>query len=495
MNNNIIVLPVVIPMLAAILAVFGYRSRGWQKIVVGIGIVLNLIVALTIVQTTYLNGMIVLPVGAFPPPFSIVLAVDVFSGIMLVLAGIIAFVTLYYSFLTIDAGRESHFYYPLFALQMMGINGAFVTGDIFNLFVFFEILLISSYILLVLGGEPYQLREGFKYIILNMISGTVFLIGVAVLYSVTGTLNMADIALKVAQAPQKGLLTAVGMTFLVVFGMKGALFPMYFWLPRSYFAPPDAIAALFGALLTKVGIYATIRMFTLIFNFDPGFMHYIILVIAGFTMFLGVLGALSQMDFKRILSYHIISQVGYMVMGLGIFTPLGLVGAVFYIIHHILVKSGLFLCAGVASEVLGSTHLKRLGGLAKTNAGIGWIFFILALSLAGVPPFSGFFSKFVLIQAGMEEQRWGIVIVSLVVSFLTLFSMMKIWRYAFWGTTPEGAKPLTGSAYWKLLPPPAILALCTIVIGLNAEFFLQYVDVAAEQLMHPEIYIQAVLGQ
>lgn len=494
MNNNVVVLPVVIPMLAAIISVFFYKSRQMQKIVTFIGIVASLIVAVFILQQTYLHGMFVLPVGAFPPPFSIVLAADTFSGIMLVLAGIVAFVTLYYSFLTIDKGRESHFYYTFFSLQMMGINGAFVTGDIFNLFVFFEILLLSSYILLVLGGEPYQLQEGFKYIILNMLSGTVFLIAVAVLYSVVGTLNMADIALKVSEAPQKGLLTAVGMVFLVVFGMKGALFPMYFWLPRSYFAPPDAIAALFGALLTKVGIYATIRVFTLIFNYDPGFTHYIILIIAGFTMFLGVLGALSQMDFKRILSYHIISQVGYMVMGLGLFTPWAMVGAIFYIIHHILVKSGLFLCAGVASEVLGTTDLRRLGGLAKTNPAIGWIFLVLALSLAGVPPFSGFFSKFVLIQAGMEIQSWGIVLVSLVVSFLTLFSMMKIWRFAFWGTTPEGAAPLTGAAFWKLLPPPAILMLCTIIIGLNAEFFLQYVTVAAEELMNPQFYIDSVLS-
>lgn len=494
MNNNIIALPVVIPMLVGIITIFFYKSLRWQKITAAIGAGINLIVAFMILQETYLNGMVVLPVGAFPPPFSIVLVADVFGAIMVVLAAIVAFVTLYYSFLTIDTGRESNFYYTLFALQIMGINGAFMTGDIFNLFVFFEILLLSSYALLVLGGEPYQLQEGFKYVILNMISGVIFLIAVAVLYSIVGTLNMADIAVKVAEAPEKGLLTVVGMIFLVVFGMKGALFPMYFWLPRSYFAPPAAIAALFGALLTKVGIYATIRVFTLIFNYDAGFTHYMILLLAGFTMFLGVLGALSQMDFKRILSYHIISQVGYMVMGLGLFTPWAMVGAIFYIIHHILVKSGLFLCAGVASEVLGTTDLRKLGGMAKTNPALAWIFLILGLSLAGVPPFSGFFSKFVLIQAGMEAQRWGIVIVSLVVSFLTLFSMMKIWRFAFWGTTPEGSTPLTGKAYLKLLPPVAILAILTIVIGLNAQFFLKYISVAADQLMNPQIYIKAVLS-
>ncbi|MFA5537216.1 MAG: Na+/H+ antiporter subunit D [Bacillota bacterium] len=494
MNSNIIAMPVVIPMLVGIITIFFYKSLKWQKIVAGLGATINLIIAFVILQETYLNGMIVLPVGAFPAPFSIVLAADVFGAIMVVLAAIVAFVTLYYSFLTIDKGRESHFYYTLFALQIMGINGAFMTGDIFNLFVFFEILLLSSYALLVLGGEPYQLQEGFKYIILNMISGVVFLIAVAVLYSVVGTLNMADIAVKVAEAPEKGLLTAVGMTFLVVFGMKGALFPMYFWLPRSYFAPPAAIAALFGALLTKVGIYATIRVFTLIFNYDAGFTHYMILLLAGFTMFLGVLGALSQMDFKRILAYHIISQVGYMVMGLGIFTPWAMVGAIFYIIHHILVKSGLFLTAGVASEVLGTTDLRKLGGMAKTNPALAWIFLILGLSLAGVPPFSGFFSKLVLIQAGMEVERWGIVFVSLIVSFLTLFSMMKIWRFAFWGTTPEGVTPLRGKAYWKLLPPAAILMVLTIVIGLNAQFFLKYITVAADQLMNPQIYIKAVLS-
>ncbi|MBC7337000.1 MAG: Na+/H+ antiporter subunit D, partial [Clostridia bacterium] len=214
-----------------------------------------------------------------------------------------------------------------------------------------------------------------------------------------------------------------------------------------------------------------IRVFTLIFTFDPGFTHTLILAIAGLTMFLGVIGAVSEMDFKRILSYHIISQVGYMVMGLGLFSPLGLAGAIFYIMHHMIVKSCLFLACGATEEVTGTTDLHKMGGVLKTHAGVSWLFLVPALSLAGVPPLSGFFSKFVLVQEGLGQGRYLIVAVSLVVSFLTLFSMLKIFRFVYWGTPPQGSWPQADKRYYKLLLPVASLAGLSVLIGLCPEWF------------------------
>src|SRR5699024_8083468 len=253
-------------------------------------------------------------------------------------------------------------------------------------------------------------------------------------YSVTGTLNMAHISERVAELEQTGALTVIAILFFIVFASKGALFPLYFWLPKSYFGPPAAIAALFGGLLTKVGIYAITRVFTLICYHETAYTHKTVIVtFVGFTMLFGVLVAVSQFDFKRILSYHIISQVGYMVMGLGIFTPLAVAGAIYYIIHHMIVKTALFLLAGATEQVTDTPALNIMGVLLKTQPILAWMFFISAISLAGIPPFSGFFSKFPIILSGFQEKQYVISGIALLVGLLTLFSMIKIFSYAFWG--------------------------------------------------------------
>src|SRR5699024_2925370 len=293
-------------------------------------------------------------------------------------------------------------------------------------------------------------------------------------YSVTGTLNMAHLSERVAELNQTGVLNSIAILFLIVFATKGALFPLYFWLPRSYFGPPAAIAALFGGLLTKVGIYAIIRVFTLIFYYEPGYTHKeVIVIIAGFTMLFGVLGAVSQFNFKRILSYHIISQVGYMVMGLGIFTPLAVAGASYYIIHYMIVKTALFLLAGATEQVTDTTELKKMGGLLKTHPVLAWMFFISAISLAGIPPFSGFFSKFPIILAGFQEKQYVIAGIALLVGLLTLFSMIKIFSYTFWGEQ-QHSKEQSKRPIGKLLLSIAPLVILTIVLGLAAEPLFQY---------------------
>jgi multicomponent Na+:H+ antiporter subunit D len=363
-------------------------------------------------------------------------------------------------------------------------------------------MLMSSFALMVLGGERAQMEGGVKYVTLNLMSSAIFLTGLGILYGEVGTLNMADLAYKLSLAPNSNLINITAMLFFIAFGIKAAIFPLFFWLPASYHTPPAATSAIFAGLLTKVGVYALIRSFTLFFVQDANFNHQLILILSGLTMVTGVLGAASQFEFRRILSFHIISQIGYMIMGLGLFTRLALAGSVFYLIHHIVVKTNLFLVSGVVNRLKGTYDLKKLGGLYKAYPILALLFVIPAFSLAGIPPLSGFWAKFILIKAGLETSQYLIVATALVVSILTLFSMTKIWNEAFWkkestkvsNPTSSDKVRLSSKSYLSLILPIGLLALITIVIGLYTEPFFELADRAAQQLMNPSEYIHAVLG-
>ncbi|TSB46802.1 Na+/H+ antiporter subunit D [Alkalicoccobacillus porphyridii] len=491
--NNILILPVLIPVFMGALLILFQKKPMVQRILSSITVLLTLAISVYLAILVYQRGILTLEFGDWQAPFGIVFVADLFATFMVVLSSLIGAICLFYGFTTLSKKREAYFYYPFYLFLLTGVNGAFLTGDLFNLFVFFEVMLIASYILIVFGGTGYQLRESFKYVIINVFGSILFLVAVAYIYGVTGTVNMAHLAQRTAEIGQTGALQVGAIILLIVFAMKGALFPLYFWLPRSYYGPPAAVAALFGALLTKVGIYAIIRVFTLIFNQDVSFTHTLILILAGLTMFFGVLGAVAQYDFKRILAYHIISQVGYMVMGLGLYTKLAIAGAVYYIAHHIIVKAALFLLAGVTQHVTGTTDLKKMGGLLKTHPLLAWMFFISAISLAGIPPLSGFFSKLPLILDSMTTGHYIIGGVALLVGLLTLFSMLKIFIYVFWGKqthTEEQAKIST----WRLLLPIMPLVALSIILGFAAEPIFTYSLEVAEQLLSPDDYINAVLG-
>ncbi|QQK75785.1 Na+/H+ antiporter subunit D [Salicibibacter cibarius] len=492
--NSLLIVPIVLPAIIGAILVFFAKFQRMQRVISAVAMITILSASIWLAIAVYNEGIMTMNMGDWPIPYGIPLVADMFATVMLLLSAIVGVCCLFFAFRTIHPDREKFYFYPFYFFLLTGVNGSFLTGDLFNLFVFFEVMLIASYILIVHGGSGFQLRESFKYVTINVFSSMFFLAGVAYLYAATGTLNIADLGVRVAELDQEGVLNVVAVVLLFVFAMKGALFPLYFWLPDSYTGPPAAIAALFGGLLTKVGIYAIIRMFTVVFNHDPTFTHNLILFIAGATMFFGVLGAVAQYNFKRILSYHIISQVGYMVMGLGIFTPLALAGAIYYIVHHIIVKTALFLFAGISEKITGTNDLKQMGGLLKTHPTFSWMFFITAISLAGIPPLSGFFSKFPLILSGMQEERYLITAVALLVGLLTLFSMIKIFSFAFWGrqkhTEPQ-AKIKTGS----LLLSTAPLVALTIILGLMAEPIFSYSLEIAEELLDPAVYIESVLEE
>ena len=493
------VLPIILPLATAAISIFFQGSPRIQRRLGTLGMAALLATALLLLQTVWREGILVVQVGSWPAPFGISLVVDLFSAIMLVMSALMGLTIAVYSLADIDGPREAAGYHPLLHLLLMGVCGVFLAGDIFNLYVWFEVMLVASFALMALGGERTQLRGSITYVLLNLVSSALFLSAVGILYGVTGTLNMAHLVGRLATAPPF-IVTTLAILFLAAFGIKSALFPLFFWLPASYHTPPAPVSALFAGLLTKVGIYALIRVFTLLFTQDVAFTHSLILVISGLTMVTGVLGAVAQHEFRRILSFHIISQVGYMVMGLGLFTPLALTGSIFYIIHHIIVKTNLFLVSGVAFRLRGSFELKELGGLCHTAPGLSLVFLVAAFSLAGVPPLSGFWAKLILIKAGFDSQAYLIAATALLVGLLTLFSMTKIWGKAFWGDPPSETEAdqnpqLARSALRRYYLPMVTLTLLTVGIGLLVEPVYLLSSRAAEQLLDPSAYVRAVMKE
>jgi multicomponent Na+:H+ antiporter subunit D len=489
-------LPILIPLAAGSLSLIFWRSRMLQRGISVVGTAALLISSIVLLLHVYSDGIQVMYTGSWPAPFGIVLVADLLSAIMVLLTGITGLATAIYSLATISKKHEHYGYYPLMHLLLAGVNGAFLTGDIFNLYVWFEVMLVASFALLILGGERAQMEGAIKYVTLNLVSSAIFLSAIGLLYGLTGTLNMADLASKLADHQDNPMVQVVAMLFLIAFGIKAGAFPLFFWLPASYHTPRVAVSSLFAGLLTKVGVYALFRVFTLIFPLENSLAQDLLLVIAGATMLVGVLGAAAQFEFRRILSFHIISQIGYMIMGLALFTPLALIGGVFYIIHHIIVKSNLFLISGLVYRLQGSYDLKQLGGLWRSHPLVGVLFLIPALSLAGLPPLSGFFGKFIVIRAGVEVENWWLVGVALLVGLLTLYSMIKIWAEVFWKEMPEGAAAPAQQRSGTVLMVGTIvwLAALTVLIGIAAEPVYLLAESTAAQLLDPNTYVQAVLG-
>lgn len=490
---NSIALPLIVPFALAIL-LLATRSDKLSRWIGPLGSIAMLLVALFLNYQLQQQGVISLNTGGWIAPFGIVLVVDHLSSLMLIVSSVIAFViSLYANQNLSDEIPLSRFYFFFFTLNM-GVNGAFITGDVFNLYVWFEVMLISSFVLITLGKKKEQLEGGIKYLALNIIGSMLFLAGLGLLYGKTGTLNMAHLAEILKNDHQAALMNPSSVLFFVAFGIKAAVFPLYFWLPSSYHTPDITISSLFAGLLTKVGVYTLIRFFTLFFVQDQAFWHNLLLIVAGLTMVSGGMAAASYYETRRILSYHIISQIGYMIMGLGIFTPLAIAGAIFFTIHNMIAKTGTFIAAGLIAKIKGTYELKDVGGLYKQNPLLAILFIIPAFALAGFPPISGFFAKFMLLKAGIESGQYLITAVALLTGFLTLYSMIKIWNEAFLKKQPEAN---TVTTHVKLsfadYLPLAILAAASLLMGIFASPIFEYVMEAGNQLFEPSEYIKAVL--
>jgi len=446
------------------------------------------------------NGVQVVIIGGWMAPWGIAFVADRLTCIMLALSSTLGLLVQIYSFWTVTEQQQRYFFYPLMQAMLLGVNWSFITGDVFNLFVAYEVMLMASYGMMMVGASPAQVRQALKYIAINGVGSTLFVVGCGVVYATVGTLNMADLAARTAEitGQRAGMVTAASMLFLLVFALKAAIFPLFYWLPDSYPVVPPGINGYFAGILTKVGVYSLLRVFVLCFRQEGHeFALDVLLFLSGFTMLLGVLGAMCRWDIRRILSWHIISQVGYMVMGIGLagspdarVVQLAVAGTIFYVVHHIVVKSCLFLVGGIAERVSGSQQLKEMGGVLDLAPGVAGLFIVAAFSLAGMPPFSGFLSKLVLAQAGLAGGNYVVVFVAVITSFLTLYSMSKIWSYAFWGEARS--KPAPGR-YRGMMAPTAVLVAFTIGMGVFAQPFLGLATRAAETLINPQEYTRVVL--
>jgi len=494
--NNLLVLPLLIPLVtAAVLLVFKEKIM-LQRWISTFSILANIAVAGAIVAQVRNSGIQTLYMGGWLPPYGIVFVADMLAALLVLTTLVIGALCLFFAFSTIGKERERHYFYPFVQFLLAGVSGSFLTGDLFNLFVCFEVMLISSYALIVLGGTKDQLQETIKYMLVNILSSTLFVASVAYLYGATGTLNMAHLSERVAEAGQGGILNVIAILFMIVFSLKAGLF-LFFWLPGSYRVPPAAIMALFGALLTKVGLYALIRTFTLIFYTDQAATHSWIGVMAGITMVLGAIGAVAYNDIRRIINYNVIISVGFIAFGLAAMSEDSLDGAVFYLLHDMLAKALLFLLGGIIMKLTGTHRLDEMGGLIKRYPVVSWMLFISALAIAGIPPLSGFAGKLLIIRGGFSEGNYVLGAISLASSLIVMYSLIRIFMRACWGEEKGlyAAEERDRKGDWLMALPAAALTVIVIAMGVGSEWVFGLVAEAGQTLIDPSIYVDAVLKE
>ncbi len=488
-------LPILIPFVLIVIMIIS-RSLVFSKITGIIGSLGLLILSVIIFYKIDKQGFLVLNMAGWKSPYGITLVVDFLSGLMLTISSIIVLAISIYAYKSLSLEKGVTKFYVFFFSLIMGVNGAFITGDVFNLYVWFEVMLISSFVLITFGKSKEQLEGGIKYLALNLLGSLFFLAGLGLLYGKTGTLNMAHLADILRNDNQVILMNTSAILFFIAFGIKAAVFPLFFWLPASYHTANITISSLFAGLLTKVGVYAFIRFFTLFFVHDQAFWHQFLLIIAGFTMVIGGMSASIHYDTRKILSFHIISQIGYMIMGLGIYTPLAIAGAIFFTIHNMIAKTNTFIVAGLIYKLKGSFYLKDVGGIIKQNPMLAILFIIPAFALAGVPPISGFFAKFILIKAGIDDGHFVIVILAVLTALLTLYSMIKIWNEAFLKKQPDNefSGQNTVLSFVDMLPS-IILGIMSILMGIFAFKVFDFTMQAADQLIEGTGYINNILNK
>lgn len=514
------VMPLLLPALAAALILVTGRAVTLQRTIALTTLFALAVISGAMIIIADVHGIQTVQMGGWEAPIGITLVADRLSTIMVFVSSIVLFAVMWYGISQgLRDGDEDDpvaVFLPVYMLLCMGVNLSFLAGDLFNLYVGFEVFLVASYVLLTLGASPGRVRAGIGYVMVSMASSMVFLFALALIYSSTGTVSMAQVGQRMAEVPD-GTRAAIFATLLVAFGIKAAVFPLDAWLPDSYPTAASLVTAVFAGLLTKVGVYAIIRVRTTIFT--DGSLDTLLMWVALLTMVIGVMGALAQNDIKRLLSFTLVSHIGYMIFGIALGTVAGLSGAIFYAVHHILVQTSLFLVVGLIERQAGSAQLRRLGSLLYTAPLIALLYFIPALNLGGIPPFSGFLGKIMLIQAGAAEGSWlawVLIAGAVVTSLLTLYAMILVWSKGFLrdrADAPESvamARPASlaerhdtiavddradvGRIPAGMLLSTALLVATSVSITFLAGPISAITDRAAESSSDQRIYQQAVLS-
>jgi multicomponent Na+:H+ antiporter subunit D len=494
----LVALPVVLPLTTAVILLTLAR---WPRVQRAFALGSSLLIfslTLALLLDVLEGGIMVHPLSGWPPPLGIVLVADLVSTSLLAVASGVFLACLVYSLGYVEDRVLRHSYLPLFFFLMTGVDGAFLTGDIFNLFVFFEVMLLSTYALVVVSDAEGLITRGekleatFKYLILNLIGASVMLLAIGTLYGTTGTLNMADLSVKVRALQEVGVghLSLIAFLFVAVFGLKAAAAPFHFWLPDVHPSAPTPVSALLSGILIKVGAYGMIRLTTLIF---PGLqpLREVILLLALGTLLLGAFLAVGQTDLKRLLAYSSIGQMGFLLLGVGLGSAQGLAAALFFIINHAIVKSMLFLTAGGVMHTTRERSIERMGGLARSSPLLAAAFLLGAMALAGMPPLNGFISKLLIFQALIGAGRMPHLLVAIVGSILGIVYAFRAWLRIFWGES-RGASP-SGMGMSYVLPIAALAGL-SLLLGVLSEPLVSLVTQAGIQAADPDVYVRAVLG-
>ncbi len=489
---SVIVLPILIPLATAALLILAPKRPLPQRWIALVGSVLLLASAIALFVQVEAQGIQVLQAGGWRAPFGITLVADLLAAMLVVAVGVVGVAVTMAAFAGVDPRREAFGYHALTQILLMGVAGAFLTGDLFNLYVFFEVMLVASFVLMALHRTSVQVEAAFKYVAINLIASAIFLTALGLLYGAAGTLNMADLASAWPATRTPALDAVLAVLLIVAFGIKAGLFPLFFWLPASYPTPPAATGAVFAGLLTKVGVYALMRIFTLLFQGTGPLLPGLLLAMSVATMVVGLIAAMNERDFRRILSFNLVAHIGYTTAGLSLLTPAALAGAILYLLHHIVVITNLFLVSGVLLRLRRTTDIACLGGLYRDHPGFAVLAMVPVFALAGVPPLSGFLGKLALIQGAFGAGAYWVGGVILVVGLLTVISMARTWATAFWAPS-AGARDAMPTGV-PLLVIIGLLNLVTVAMTVFAEPLFALATRSAEQLLQRDLYVQAVLG-
>ncbi|HAT86992.1 MAG TPA: Na+/H+ antiporter subunit D [Rhizobiales bacterium] len=504
-SDWLIISPIIITILAGAIMVMLRSKPNIHAYLATIAMAMVVTCELLLLQNVLEQGPQSMTMGRWMPPFGISFTVDAMGALLAAVSGIVALAVCIYSSLDINyTGRRLGFY-PFLMLLMTGVSGSFLTGDIFNLYVWFEVMLISSFGLIILGGERAQIDGALKYAILNLMATTLFLVATGLLYGVTGTLNMADIALKTTLLPPGAPMGTIGALYFLAFAMKAAAFPVNFWLPASYHTPRIVVSAVFAGLLTKVGVYALIRTLVMILPESREQLSEIMAIVAALTMLVGTLGALAQNDVRRILGYLVIAGIGSMLAGVAIGTGTAIMGSILYAVHSILVMTALYLSLGVLIRMSGGKYsLAELGGGYKASSLLSILFLVLVFAVSGLPPFSGFWPKFVLVEAALSEGHHWLTFAILISGLLTSIAMGRVWAHAFWRGGPIGTEDgrdaaplnnLVGTVRARAFIPISVLTVFVVIMGVMPTPFFGMAQAGSYSLLRPQAYTQAVFGE
>lgn len=502
--SPLVILPVLLPLVGASATLL---LGSWTTVQRAVALLVHsavLGIAVTLVVLADTAGPLVIEIGDWPAPVGIALVADRLSTLLLAVSATVLLVVLIYSIAqgaSDPGGSVGPVFHPAYSVLTAGVCLAYLSGDLFTLFVGFEVLLTASYVLVTLGGTGERVRAGTAYILVSLTGSLLFLITVAAFYAATGTVNLADLARKLDTVPF-GLQVTLALLLVVVFGIKSAAVPVHAWLPDSYPAAPTLVTAVFAGLLTKVGIYAMIRTQTLLFPQGPASPVLLGLGIA--TMLVGLAGALAQTDLNRMFSFALVGHIGYMLFGLGIFTVAGVAAAIFYAVHHIISVTALFLVSGMIERRFGTVLLDRLGGLSRLTPLLAALFAVPAASLSGIPPLAGFVAKLALLQAAVADGDPLVLAgaaVVLLATLLTLIALSRVWTAGFWGrlrsARPDRDREGPGMGW---VPSWMTAATATLVgVGLTVAALAGPVQAltqrAAADLLQRDPYLEAVLGE